>query len=230
MCHVSNFIDERQCKCRYNHACRDRKQHADIANGVSLCAVTAHQRSQRMKWLADCRVYNGVHQIVCQKCIDNLARVAKRRHGKQENSCYCVRYCQSQNPDTSLTIFGVRAVNNRTHQDIRESIKNTRQQQNHTNRTDGNTYNVRVKVGEKGSGDCIYERQCRITKAICQFFRHRYFDKLVHILVFLLKIKQFCYTAFMTFGISHAGYIRLFHNYSLPLHACFLQGWKTLWI
>ena len=67
-------------------------------------------RDRSMEWLTDRRINHGVHQIVCDKCVNNFADIADIWHGKQQNGCNCIGECEPQDPDTGFAVLGMGSV------------------------------------------------------------------------------------------------------------------------
>ena len=134
-----------------------------------------------MKRLADRRIDDSIHNVVGYKCIDYFSGVSHRRHGKQQNCSQCVRYRQPQNPDTGLSVLGMRPVNNRSHQYIRKSVKHSRQQHDHPHRSCRYSHHIRIEIYQQRRRHGIHQCQCRITEAIGQLLSQRDFYEFIHI-------------------------------------------------
>ena len=130
--HAGNIVDQREGERGDNHARGDGQHHADVADGVAVAAVAGHQRAERVERLADRGVNHRVHQVIGDKCVDDFTRIAEVRHGEQQYRCHRIREREAQDPDTGLAVFGMRAVDDRTHCNVRKAVEDTGDQHNHT--------------------------------------------------------------------------------------------------
>ena len=192
MDHARDIVDQRQGERGDDHAGGDGQHHADVADGVAVAAVAGHQRAERVERLADRGVDHRVHQVIGDKGIEDLAHVAEIRHGEQQDSCDRIGKREPQDPDTRLAVFGMRAVNDRAHRHIGETVENTGDQHDHTDRARRDADYVRVEVDQQRGRHGVHERQRRVAEAVGEFLGDRNLDELVHVLVLLLKVQKFC--------------------------------------
>ena len=133
--HAGNVVDQRQGKRGDDHARGNGQHHADVTDGVAVTAVTGHERAESMERLADRCINHCVHQIVCDKCVNNFADIADIRHGKQQNGCNCIGECEPQDPDTGFAVLGMGSVDDCPHCYVGKTVKHAGNQHDHTDRT-----------------------------------------------------------------------------------------------
>ena len=153
---IAHHLYNRQGKCNCDNLTDRRQCHAEDGQQVTLVRGTCHHGGQRTVRNVDCGVANGGAQVVGDKDVPELNRVAALRHTEHRNRAHSIRDSHPQNPRTRFAPLCLCLADQNAHDDIGEAVKYTGNQHGKTNGCHGYACIVCIEQRQQGTNHTKY--------------------------------------------------------------------------
>lgn len=165
---VAEQLDQRHGAGDGNDTAHRGQAHAEYGQQIALLGVAGHHGRQRAVRQIDRRVADGRAEVIGDKDVQELDHGVGVRYAEQQDRTQRIRQRHPQDPRTGLSPFGMGAVHNEAHDNIRAAVKETRDQHDKTYGCDGNTGIVGIEQGQQ-RGDHAVDNVARyVTAAVSQ--------------------------------------------------------------
>ena len=169
---AAHAVDEGQGGRRNDHVANRRHRHAEQVDLSQILLVAGHQRSH----CAIRQVQRGVDyrctQVIGDKDVNRLhGRCCIRGQAEQRNGGNAIRKRHPEHPRSASSVLGVHLVHDEADCYIGNTVKNARNQHDHTDQSRRYAHDVGVEVRDQTAGECEYDVACNIAHAVGDLFK-----------------------------------------------------------